>query len=674
MTARVAAWLSVLCCALMVAFSYGKIAVSFDTPSFWRVVLFAALGLSGFLSIFLFPQFNSARMRLLAIWIPAVLVRLLLLPAAVSDDVSRYLFEGKLVRAGISPYAQTADAESIAQYRDAQWSRMNHKDKPTAYPPLAQLVFAAVGAFVYDTFAYKLLFVLVDLLTLRGVLKLLEMRGLNWAFSGFYALNPVVLVAFAGEAHFDSLMIAALVWAVFAYETNCSNRAMALVSIATGIKWIALPLIPFFGGRRFVPGVLMCITILGGPAVFFFDSISSLLHGLFAFGGTRNFNGMLYDWLLSGFDLPRVACNSIIMTVFAMVIFWRWVWRARASLDAHLRWILGTLLVVSPTVHFWYLAWIMPFICLRPSLPWLTFSLTAGSYFFVWANAAGETGWSLQPWQERLFWGPFLLACVYEVWSTKGRALWPGVRSPDRSKPSFAVVVPALNAAATLHDALSSIERQTVASSEVIVVDAGSTDETVQVAINSSLPVRVLYSERGRGVQIAKGIGTARADWVIVLHADAVLAPDAIACLSKSVEQDRTVIGGAFGQRFKNGSPGLLPIELLNDFRVLFARTAFGDQAQFFHRETALRQELMPSQLLMEDVESSWRIREYGGFLFLNQPCQVSRCKWKPKGWFKRVAMVIKLTAKYRWARSIRGHRTTEKLSEELYSEYYLNE
>lgn len=667
---RFVAWLSVLCIAAIAAFSYGQITLSFDTPSIWRVGLFAALGLTGLLSVFLFPPFENRRAVLLAIWIPAILLRILLLPTAVSDDVSRYLFEGKLVRAGISPYAQTADAESIVHYRDVQWTLMNHKDKPTAYPPLAQLIFAAVGAMYYHPLAYKLMFVLADLLALGAVLRLLCRRGLSLAFSGFYALNPVVLIAFAGEAHFDSLMIAALIWGLYACEVGRTHLAVALASVATGIKWVALPLIPFFTGKQLWLGAFIAVVTLVLPGIYFLETLPELLHGLFAFGGTRSFNGMVYDSLFYGLSLSRPVCNGIALFVFLSVIFWRWLLRSRTPPDAHLRWILGTLIVVSPTAHFWYLAWVMPLICLRPSLPWLTFSVTAGSYFFVWVNAAGVLGWSLERWQQYLFWGPFALSCIYEVWSTKGRVLWPGLRPVNSSSPSIAVIIPTLNAEETLRKALKSIERQTIKVSEVIVVDAGSADSTLQIIDESLLPIRILASDPGRGIQIAAGIEAAATDWVLALHSDAELPLNAVDCILRSVKYDRTIIGGALGQRFQSTNARLLSIELLNDLRALFTRTAFGDQAQFFHRKTALQYHLMPKQPLMEDVESSWRIREQGGFLFLNQPCQVSHYKWHPGGWFKRVYLVLRLVSKYRWAR-LRGKQRAEMLSKQLYLEYY---
>ena len=697
MSLRNIAWFVCLCVAGGASLAYALVTSSFDAAGGLRVLLSTVIGVSGLLSIFLFPRFKSATRAVWAIWLPAILLRLLLLPTAPSDDVSRYLWEGQLVRVGVSPYEQTADADSVRQYRDVHWEGMNHKDKLTAYPPLSELAFAAIGAAWYQPLAYKVVFILSDLLTLGGVLLLLNRRGLGLEYSGFYALCPVVLISYAGEAHFDALMLAPLVWALWAYESGRRMLAVALASMATGMKWIALPLIPFFAlrqvqgliGKRLVLEACVAVTTLLLPALYFYDSLDSLVQGLFTFGGASSFNGLLYDCLLLGAGLPRVICSGIVIGLFGAVVLWRWLWRGRATLDSHLRWILGALIVLSPTVHLWYLSWILPFVCLRPSLPWITFTLTSGVYFFVWMNAS----WGLLPWQQLLFWGPFVLACAYEVWSTKGRVVWPVVRRgfaceardeglgqplttrstqalPLPIPSTVSVVIPTLNAEQELPDALASVARQSVAVAEVVVVDAGSTDATVALAESGLLPVRVLSSERGRGLQIAAGLEASRGDWVVVLHADAQLAMGSVECLLRAAAGSRDMIGGAMGQRFADGNPELLPIEVLNDLRAVFSRTAFGDQVQFFHRETALRYQLMPKQPLMEDVESSWRTRECGAFVFLNQPCLVSHQKWNPKDWLTRFRLVMRIVSRYRLAR-MRGRGDAEVLSYELYDEYY---
>ena len=98
---------------------------------------------------------------------------------------------------------------------------------------------------------------------------------------------------------------------------------------------------------------------------------------------------------------------------------------------------------------------------------------------------------------------------------------------PSRTKtehaawqPLLSVVIPALNAAATLPATLAALGD---APAEVVVVDGGSTDATVPVA--AALGARVLSAPRGRGGQIAAGVAAARGDWLLLLHADTRLAP-----------------------------------------------------------------------------------------------------------------------------------------------------
>lgn len=664
MRARAFFWAGALLLLGLAAVAYGQVAHRFDASGDWRVVITFLMAVSGLCTVLLFPNFKHSRSTVLAIWIPAIVLRLLLLPAAPSDDMNRYLWEGQLLLVGESPYAHTADAVEWEHLRDDYWQAMNHKDKLTAYPPITELLFSLIGGVAYHPMAYKLVFVLADLLTLAAVLWLLRARGLSLAYSGFYALSPVVLLSYAGEAHFDSVMVAALVWAVVALEAGRTRLAVCLAALATGVKWVTLPLLPFFGGAQLVRNGIIALSVLLLPALFFWQTLADLIQGLLSFGGTRSFNGPIYDLLHLGGGLSRTACSLIVMAMFAAICGWRWLQRASFEVDHHIRWILGSLIVLSPTVHFWYLAWLLPFICLRPSLPWVVLSISSSVYFFVWSNDY----WGLTLGQRWIFWAPFFLALLYEVWSTRGRVVIAQPRATSDSN-SVAVIIPTKNAGGDLAAALESVASQTESADEVIIVDSGSDDDTLAIANSSPVVNRVIATDLGRGNQIAAGIEAASAAWVLVLHADARLAKDSLARV-KCAAKDRSVLGGSLGQRFSGDGWQLLCIELLNDLRALFTRTAFGDQVQFFHRTTAIQQQLMPVQPLMEDVESSWRLRETGGFVHLGCHCQVSHIKWQPQDWLKRIGMVLGLMWRYRMAR-IKGLHHAEALSEQLYQEYY---
>ena len=175
---------------LLAAISYGQLVDRFDTNHWLRIALFAAMGVIGLLLVFLTPTLCSARSRLLYLALPALLLRLAVVPSAPSDDSNRYLWEGRLITEGISPYATTADDDRLAPLRDVYWEGMNHKDKRTAYPPLVQLLFALIAQIAYAPGFLKLVILFADCSILAGIVAILVQRGQSAAWAGFYAFSP----------------------------------------------------------------------------------------------------------------------------------------------------------------------------------------------------------------------------------------------------------------------------------------------------------------------------------------------------------------------------------------------------------------------------------------------------------------------------------------------------
>ncbi|NBB77897.1 MAG: hypothetical protein GVY36_00360, partial [Verrucomicrobia bacterium] len=135
-------WSVALLGASLAAVGYWLATPVFNAPGPMRVLCFALMAVFGFASIFLAPRLSGRWTLWLLLGLPALLLRVLLLPVSVSDDVNRYVWEGQLVRQGVSPYAHKADAPEWAGYRNQFWEGMNNKDKLTAYPPITELLFA----------------------------------------------------------------------------------------------------------------------------------------------------------------------------------------------------------------------------------------------------------------------------------------------------------------------------------------------------------------------------------------------------------------------------------------------------------------------------------------------------------------------------------------------------
>src|SRR5688572_11907497 len=107
--------------------------------------------------------------------------------------------------------------------------------------------------------------------------------------------------------------------------------------------------------------------------------------------------------------------------------------------------------------------------------------------------------------------------------------------------PRFSVLIPTLNEAANIGDAIVSSRAALGFDTEIIVADGGSRDETI--AISEKLGVRVIRSECGRGIQLDAALRAASGDVCVLLHADTRLPADA----ARSITGHRV---GAFSLKF----------------------------------------------------------------------------------------------------------------------------
>ncbi len=95
----------------------------------------------------------------------AALFRLLLVatPPSLSDDIHRYVWDGRVQAAGINPFLHPPDSEELRALRDEGWSKVNHPAIRTIYPPLAQGVFALAAAGGLRERGFKAVLCLFDL-------------------------------------------------------------------------------------------------------------------------------------------------------------------------------------------------------------------------------------------------------------------------------------------------------------------------------------------------------------------------------------------------------------------------------------------------------------------------------------------------------------------------------
>jgi hypothetical protein len=327
----------------------------------------------------------------------AVACRLLAFPATPSDDVHRYLWESRVLAAGQSPYRLAPDAVELAQLAaDApEHALVNHPDWPAIYPPFMMWWQRAVVAIVPAEWALKASFLLAELGLCLVLLALLAVRGLPPTRLLIYAWNPLAIHATASQGHHDVVAAALLMsaWllmmrqaparAATAFACSVLAKGFALVTlpalVACRATRAALPPIRGQALARVVAAPLLVIGALclpfmipggqgGGP-----DIDGGMFDSVRRFGEVMHTNDSLHALAASMFSgwVSRVAMIAVWGTVAAILMI-----RGDSDPLHASAVLLGTLLLVLPTVHPWYLVILLPFLCFHPWWGWIALSGT----------------------------------------------------------------------------------------------------------------------------------------------------------------------------------------------------------------------------------------------------------------------------------------------------------
>lgn len=189
----------------------------------------------------------------------------------------------------------------------------------------------------------------------------------------------------------------------------------------------------------------------------------------------------------------------------------------------------------------------------------------------------------------------------------------------------ISVVIPTLNEQSSVAAAIESAH--IAGAMQVIIADAGSSDQTVDQATESGAS-KIIRSLPGRGIQLNAGAFFADRDYVLFLHADNRLGPD---CLKQICAADQPA-WGAFRQRVESNRKVFRAIEAGNDWRVRFRGMAFGDQGIFIRRKLFKEHGGFAEIPLMEDVDFSKRFRRIERPVLLDGPLTVDARRWEANG------------------------------------------
>jgi hypothetical protein len=324
----------------------------------------------------------------------------------LSDDIYRYVWDGRVQRQGINPYRYPPQAPEIQHLRDPIFEGINNKDIPTIYPPLMQLLFATTTRFSEDLLWMKGTFTLFDIALIGILVGLLRLTKQSPLKAIIYAWNPLVLVEVAGNGHNDVFALALLLAAQGAILLNKGTMSICFLSLSGLAKLMGFVLAPLFVRSVRVAawlGLAVTCLIVSWP---YLGVDSGAFRGLFEFGTRWRANDGLFHILVEmtrDLDIAKAVAAGLVAGVMGLLILRRTP-PLRACYVA-----TGAILLLSSTVHPWYVLWIIPYLCFYPNPAWLLFTATVVlSYHAAFLTPAGL------PWTEQisiklLEYGPFFL-------------------------------------------------------------------------------------------------------------------------------------------------------------------------------------------------------------------------------------------------------------------------
>lgn len=536
-------------------------------------------------------------------------------PPSLSDDAYRYLWDGRVQAAGISPYAHAPDDPALAPLRDVNHASINHKDVPTIYPPLAQLAFYVAARAAPTLTVQRAVFLGFDAGIVFLLIRHLRRRGLPAERVLLYAWNPLVLVEFASSGHVDSLALLCVLAGLYAAERGRASSAGAMWGLAFLGKLAAFPLIPWMVVKARARGTLtaFAIVVASGYAAYFIWPETDLRRNLF--GGTATyardwyFNAGLYPLLERITHASGVTLRVSLFSLVAALAFWLAARLRQDQVLAYTGIVFSAVLAVSPVVHPWYVVWLVPFLCFFPLWSGLALSgLVALSYVVLHQYSVSGV-WALPAWVQWIEYGIPLGLLALEAFAARSAAPpAPSVPAGAPPRPArTAVVIPALNEEEALPRVLGEVPRRLV--SWVIVVDNGSSDRTADVARERGALV-VREERRGYGRAVLKGLSELppECEVVAVMDGDHSDFPEQLSDLLAPIQKDEADF--VLGSRTLGGAePGSLTLHQRfgNSLSCWLIRLLFGFSYTDLGPFRAIRREALEA-LQMRELSFGWNV------------------------------------------------------------------
>ena len=373
-------------------------------------------------AVWLILRIKLSRRGVVAILALAGLMRLgvVLMPPYLSDDLYRYVWDGRVVAAGINPYRYVPTDSHLASLRDERiYPNINRSTYArTIYPPVAEYVFFLTTRISESVTWMKVTMLAFDIASAAILLRLLTLFGLPLQRILIYVWHPLTLWEFAGSGHIDAAVVTFIALALWARRREAAWLAGVALGCATLVKFFPVVIFPALY-RRWdwkMPAAVAAVAVVAYlPFLGAGSAVLGFLPGYLSEEGLDSGTGVFLWNLLSTF-LPLAGVNAIAYFAAAAVILasfgvYIMFWEKLGDHYVAAAGALAALFTLLMAPHFpWYFAWLLPFLCLVPSLP-IAYLSVAGLLLYCISGGPDLDGSRML--LECVIYGPFaVLAAI----------------------------------------------------------------------------------------------------------------------------------------------------------------------------------------------------------------------------------------------------------------------
>ncbi|MCX6149364.1 MAG: hypothetical protein NTX22_02435 [Ignavibacteriales bacterium] len=387
--------------------------VLFTFISIFNSVIFVVLWL-------LLRKIEANQILITIIILSGIIFRLSLFPVQpiASDDIYRYIWDGKVMANGINPFRYSpADTALNFLHSETFPAKINHPTMKTIYPPYSQLMFYfGYKLFGENVYGIKILLFIAELLSiflLYLLLKKLNLPAINLAL---YSLCPLPIMQFMVDGHVDGTGFPLLLLFFFFYLTGKKVKSYLMIGLSISSKFVSGMILPFvFKDEK---GKNKIIVIIVPVLVLIITYILFILNGVFPFESLIQFSS---NWIANSsiftiiLEITKNNQNARLISLVLFVICGGFLFFLRKEFLEKVYLIFMLFFLFSPTVHPWYLTWIAILLPLNFRWGGLAFITLVNLANIMLINYVLKGIWETSYWILAIEYLPIIVFFVWEI-------------------------------------------------------------------------------------------------------------------------------------------------------------------------------------------------------------------------------------------------------------------